>query len=204
MSASRNKEHLELILCIKEACDAEGIKVWLLGGWGIDALSGSINRVHHDIDLILERSDRPAYRRQIGLVADSVPEDTAQKLRFLKNGIQCETLFFHALLDGTLVSDLDATDPLLYPWPPGSFPDEINGELNGIPVRAISWSAQFVAKAGYAAFKKNAALRPKDRADLEMIEQHLPDGSSEELQRWFPGIPRNGQIAQQERCTTTR
>jgi hypothetical protein len=154
--------------------------------------------------LILELSDRAAYRRQIKPITDSITEDTPQKMRFLKNGIQCDTRYFHVLPDGTLVSDLDATDPLFYPWPPDSFPDRVNGGLNSVPVRAISWSAQFVAKAGFAAFKKNTGLRPKDKGDLELIKEHLPEGEAQTLRSFFAGIPKDGETTQQERCTATR
>ena len=37
------------------AIDAE-IKVFLDGGWGVDALLGHQSRVHNDIDIFVERS----------------------------------------------------------------------------------------------------------------------------------------------------
>jgi lincosamide nucleotidyltransferase A/C/D/E len=33
---------------------AEGITVWLDGGWGVDALLGEESRPHHDLDVVLE------------------------------------------------------------------------------------------------------------------------------------------------------
>ena len=32
----------------------EGIKIWLDGGWGIDALLRKITRVHDDLDIVIE------------------------------------------------------------------------------------------------------------------------------------------------------
>jgi hypothetical protein len=196
MDKNRNQEHLRLIGQIMKAHDSAGIKVWLLGGWGIDALCGLVRRAHHDIDLILQLSNRATHRRLVGEIADSVPEDAPQKLRSLIGGVQCDTRFFHVLPDGMLVSDFDATDPLLYPWPPDSFPDQVNGQLSGGAVRAISWSAQFVAKAGFSAFQKGVTLRPKDKIDLALIGKHLPPGASHALQSWFPGIPKHEARAQ--------
>jgi hypothetical protein len=190
MVEDRNHEHLQLIRRILAAHESAGIKVWLLGGWGIDALYGSIRRSHHDIDLILRLADRPIHQEVMGSMADGTPEDVPQKLRSLLDGIQCDTRYFGVLPDGKLVSDLDADDPLVYPWPPDSFPEPINGELSGIPVRAISWSAQYVAKAGFAAFQKGVPLRARDRIDLALIESQLPEPVLRGLRSWFPGIPK--------------
>jgi len=33
---------------------ADGMKVWLVGGWGVDALLGEESRPHHDLDIVLE------------------------------------------------------------------------------------------------------------------------------------------------------
>jgi hypothetical protein len=118
-------------------------------------------------------------------------------LRFVKSGIQCDSRFFYMLPDGRIVSDLSAGDPLVYPWPPDSFPEKPNGVLDGRPVRAISWSAQFVAKAGYTAFQKGTPLREKDKADLEVVREHLAAAVACELEACFPGIPKDENTTQQ-------
>lgn len=204
MTENRNEQHLSLIGEIMGGCESAGIRVWLFGGWGIDALLGTIRRAHRDIDLILHLSNRSAYRGQVLAIAAKISEDTPQKLRVPKDGIQCDTRFFHVLPDGRLVSDLDAHDSSVYPWPPDSFPEEVNGVIDGTPVRAVSWSAQFVAKAGYSAFQKGVPLREKDEADLEIIRKHLPPGMAEELEHYFPGIPKDRDTTQQPHGTRLR
>jgi hypothetical protein len=192
MAEDQNREHLSLIRRVTSACESRGVRIWLLGGWGVDALCGAVRRAHHDVDFIARLSDREACRRLAGSVADEIPEDTPQKLRFLKSGIQCDTRFFYVLPDGAPVSDLDAHDPLVYPWPADSFPEQPNGILEGTALRAVSWSAQFVAKAGFSRFREGVPLREKDEADLAVIRGHLGAGVLEELERHFPGIPKGG------------
>ena len=36
------------------ALEADGIRLWLMGGWGVDALLGRQTRDHHDLDVLVE------------------------------------------------------------------------------------------------------------------------------------------------------
>ncbi len=178
---------------VLQAFGSRGIKIWLLGGWGIDALLGCVSRAHKDIDLIARLQDREAIRKAVSSLADSVVEDSDVKLLFFLNELRTDIIFFYALPDGTLVSDLDTDDRCVYAWPPGSFPEGPGGKLFDMPCRAITWEAQYVAKQGYSHFKKDAELREKDTKGLAVIRDHLPKGAEEELTRYFPGIPRPAQ-----------
>jgi lincosamide nucleotidyltransferase A/C/D/E len=42
------------VLEVVDALDEAGVRVWLAGGWGVDALIGSQTRVHSDLDLAFE------------------------------------------------------------------------------------------------------------------------------------------------------
>jgi lincosamide nucleotidyltransferase A/C/D/E len=42
------------VLRILDALTARDLKVWLDGGWGVDALLGTQTRDHEDVDLIVE------------------------------------------------------------------------------------------------------------------------------------------------------
>lgn len=41
--------------------EAQGINVWLNGGWGVDALLGHQSREHEDLDITISAGDRAAY-----------------------------------------------------------------------------------------------------------------------------------------------
>jgi lincosamide nucleotidyltransferase A/C/D/E len=36
-----------------------GIKIWIDGGWGVDALLGEQTRLHEDLDIALQQKDVP-------------------------------------------------------------------------------------------------------------------------------------------------
>ncbi len=48
---------LSSVLSVLDALDAAGIRCWLWGGWGVDALAGKQRRVHRDLDLVLAESE---------------------------------------------------------------------------------------------------------------------------------------------------
>ena len=42
------------VLRVIAALQAGNLRVWLDGGWGVDALLGEITRPHDDVDLVVE------------------------------------------------------------------------------------------------------------------------------------------------------
>jgi lincosamide nucleotidyltransferase A/C/D/E len=40
-----------------------GIKIWIDGGWGVDALLGKQTRFHKDLDIVIQKKDIPDFRR---------------------------------------------------------------------------------------------------------------------------------------------
>jgi 2'-5' RNA ligase len=47
------------VLAIVGALRAAGVRCWISGGWGLDALAAEHTRTHHDLDLIVEERDMP-------------------------------------------------------------------------------------------------------------------------------------------------
>src|SRR5215471_13930793 len=45
--------------------DASGVKIWIEGGWGVDALLGEETRPHSDVDIALEWKDVPKLRKAL-------------------------------------------------------------------------------------------------------------------------------------------
>ena len=193
MSVRQNQVQEQAIREVLMAFQSGGVNTWLLGGWGIDALLRHVSREHEDIDLIAALEDRKRVRMAVRSLADRIGGDTDVELHFFQKGVRAEVVYFYRLPEGLLVSDLDSSDPCIYAWPPESFPEETNGELFGMACRAITWEAQYVAKAGYSYYKKGCPLRDKDREDLDVIRKHLRPGAEDELRRYFPGIPRQAQ-----------
>ena len=42
------------------------IKIWVDGGWGVDALLGKQTRIHKDLDIAIQQKDIPAFRKLFG------------------------------------------------------------------------------------------------------------------------------------------
>jgi lincosamide nucleotidyltransferase A/C/D/E len=50
------------VLLILDRLDRAGLRIWLDGGWGVDALVGRPSRPHRDLDLVIDREDCGAAR----------------------------------------------------------------------------------------------------------------------------------------------
>jgi lincosamide nucleotidyltransferase A/C/D/E len=47
----------EVVVGIVDAMHAAGLRCWVVGGWGVDALVGRATRTHRDVDLAVEHQD---------------------------------------------------------------------------------------------------------------------------------------------------
>jgi lincosamide nucleotidyltransferase A/C/D/E len=54
--------HVEDVIRVYRHLSGHGIRVWLVGGWGIDALIGEQTRPHHDLDVLVVLDDVPRTR----------------------------------------------------------------------------------------------------------------------------------------------
>ncbi len=124
--------------------DARGIRVWLDGGWAVDACLGSQTRRHGDLDIVIEERDLQAAvaaLRERGYVP--VPRDDTRAWNFVLGDNHGHQVDFHVIV-------LDAQGDGVY-GPPE------NGErypaaaltgtdaVNGRPVASITpeWLVRF-------------------------------------------------------------
>jgi lincosamide nucleotidyltransferase A/C/D/E len=45
--------------------EARGVRLWLMGGWGVDALLGRETRTHHDVDVLVELATLDRFRARL-------------------------------------------------------------------------------------------------------------------------------------------
>jgi lincosamide nucleotidyltransferase A/C/D/E len=45
--------------------EAQGVRLWLMGGWGVDALVGRQTRPHHDVDVLVEVATLERFRERL-------------------------------------------------------------------------------------------------------------------------------------------
>jgi len=63
------------VLIVLDALDKTGVRVWLDGGWGVDALLGEQHRDHDDVDIVVELDDLDAVVTALGECGYGVAED---------------------------------------------------------------------------------------------------------------------------------
>lgn len=130
------------------------IKVWIDGGWGVDALLGRQTRPHEDLDIALQQKDVPKLR---GLLETEGYREVKRDnpWNFVLGDPQGHRVDFHAfVLDdrGIVVEGI--------PYPPASLAG--TGSIDGQPVRCIS--AEYMVK-----FHSGYELRDKDFKDVSAL-----------------------------------
>ena len=157
--AVRSDEVLDLLA----ALTAAGVRCWLAGGWGIDALVGRQTRAHRDLDLVVDGADTAtalavlhdrgfAHVRPAATGADHFVPGGLLPHRHLLQRADLLTVDFHRLdADGraalTAVGDAFSV-----------------GALDGVPVGCMSVAAQRALHEGFS-------LSAKHRTDLRLLDQ---------------------------------
>ena len=153
-----------------ESAAAAVVPMWIMGGWGIDALLGDETRDHHDLDVLVRVGDLPALNfmlRRQGFTrayeweendpchVDGRTWDTA----FVERHHDGREIDVHAFeVEGGMVS-LRMKDP--WSLPPGSL--DGSGTICGRVVPCVTAEAQRAMHQGYE-------LPEKHREDLRRLD----------------------------------
>jgi lincosamide nucleotidyltransferase A/C/D/E len=65
----------EDVLAILATLQREGLRAWVDGGWGVDALLGRQTRTHDDLDIVVVLDEVPAVQRSLAPRGFEVAED---------------------------------------------------------------------------------------------------------------------------------
>jgi lincosamide nucleotidyltransferase A/C/D/E len=149
----------DAVLEVVEALDLAGVRHWVAGGWGVDALVGRQTREHRDLDLAVDAEDAEACARVLDGLGYQVETDWLPvRVELVARGrgwVDVHPVRFDA--DGRgLQGDVTGTHFL---YPPDAF---VRGVIGGRPVGCLSVSQQQVFHTGYA-------LRPQDEHDLGLL-----------------------------------
>jgi lincosamide nucleotidyltransferase A/C/D/E len=137
-----------------------GVRYWLAGGWGVDALIGRQTRAHRDLDLLVDARDEPLALEVLGHLGYAVETDWRPvRVELVRPGsgwVDVHPVVFDAAGNGVQAG------------PEGTefhYPAEIftTGRVGGIVVGCVSATAQRTAHEGYAP-------RPQDEHDLAVLE----------------------------------
>jgi lincosamide nucleotidyltransferase A/C/D/E len=155
--------------------EENGVRCWVLGGWGVDALEGRATRAHKDLDVFLALSEhalawrllhkngfRLAYRWEENVDLPGDLDGATQPTAYVLRHADGRELDVHVLDD--------STDPMTVLWDhrielvPGAL--DATGTIGGTDVRCLSARMQVVAHQGYD-------LPDDQRADLARVERLL-------------------------------
>jgi len=140
-----------LVLAVVDRLRAAGVRCWISGGWGVDALTRRHSRTHRDLDLVVEERDMPlacATMAQLGF-AEWYREHSELPL-------ESRVVFHDHPLAGRTV-DLHPLES------PGAHHIEFAaGAVAGTGVPCLSVATQLAAHEGYT-------LRGHDRSDVASL-----------------------------------
>ena len=146
-----------LVLHLLRRFDEAGVKVWVAGGWGIDALVGRQTRAHSDLDLIHEQAGEPTALAM--LAAEGFAETLdLRPVRFVLDGPA--ELDMHPIRfadDGSATQAAD-NHGATFAYPADCF---VTGRIEGTEVPCLSVGQQLRFHQGY---------QPRDR-DLHDMAQ---------------------------------
>ena len=149
-----------------EALQGGGVRCWVLGGWGVDALVGTQTREHHDLDVLVLGEDLHTLAEVFdneGLVIQHVWE--AENRWLDVDGARWPTAFVAANKEGVELDvhliELHGSDVVALcnvSWPLHSESLEGRGMISGRPVDCVSARTQVAM-----------------HRDYELPETHQPD-----------------------------
>lgn len=153
----------EDVIELYKRLDAEGVKMWLDGGWGVDALLEEQTRPHKDLDLVVRAEDVPRLRRALAQEGFEFAEGTATSLLLRDPGgreVDVHAVRFDKRGNG-IYGMQNGKD---WVYPAEGFAGR--GKIGGFPVRCLSASVQMLCHTGYE-------LREKDVREMELLNQRF-------------------------------
>jgi lincosamide nucleotidyltransferase A/C/D/E len=153
------------VLRVLEVLQAADLRVWLDGGWGVDALLGEETRPHDDVDLVVELGAMAEVLASLGTLGYAVHEDLSPVRVVLRraDGRQAD---LHPVTfddDGTGWQIGAAADGTDCPYPAGGFS---SGRILDRPVPCLSPALQVEHHRGYPP-------RGHDRADMAHLAREF-------------------------------
>ena len=142
---------------IYDLLDSGGVRCWVMGGWGVDALLGFTSRNHKDLDLLVHRADQARYReitRRAGFCRKLEWEESRP---VVVHNVTYDSAFVDTCADGSAidihVADVDDEGAVVQfhdgPWPLPADTLLGKGTLAGRELKCMSRSAQLAMHSTY-------------------------------------------------------
>jgi hypothetical protein len=163
----RQRAQLRVIRLVVDTLRVAEIRAWLFGGWGVDALAGSITRPHGDIEFWMERRDDEQSKVvlvQAGATA-LMTQPREESCEYDWNGVPFSTAYFDRRPDGTFTTQGRWSDWI---FPARSFGNQV-GVLDGMEVPTMSAAGMLAMKDQFPRLRNGRAWRPNDIVDLDTL-----------------------------------
>jgi lincosamide nucleotidyltransferase A/C/D/E len=135
------------VLSIGAALEHAGDRVWLDGGWGVDALVGEQTRDHDDLGCVISLADALLAIEAVALLGFSVALDELPT-RFVMWDRPDRRVDFHTVtFDATGGATRHLLDGRLAPYPSQSFGG--SGHFAGVHVACLTATVQSLHHLGY-------------------------------------------------------
>jgi lincosamide nucleotidyltransferase A/C/D/E len=145
--------------------ERKGVRVWLDGGWGVDALLCEQTRSHSDLDLILNAADVTKLKDALLPIGYRLKAGGAATHLVLENDLGNQIDVHPIDFDSRGFGIFNLGDGRRWPFPPGAFAGM--GQVMGCSVRCLSPDAQVQCHAqGYVPTEK-------DLRDMELLQQRF-------------------------------
>jgi lincosamide nucleotidyltransferase A/C/D/E len=139
----------------------QNLRVWIDGGWGVDALLGQVTRSHDDVDLVVELGALGAVFQCLGTIGFSVAEDLSP-VRVVMRSLEGRQVDLHPVTfddSGTGWQVGAGPDGSDCPYPADGF---TVGRIMDLPVPCLSAELQLEHHSGYTP-------RDRDREDMARL-----------------------------------
>ncbi len=135
------------VLSVVAALERGGVRVWLDGGWGVDALFGEQTRDHDDLDCVIALSDAPLVRDTLALLGFTVALDELPTGFVVRDRSDRRVDFHTVTFDATGSATQQLQDGTLAPYPSDGFAG--GGSVAGVRVACLTAAVQALHHLGY-------------------------------------------------------
>lgn len=163
------------VIAIYERCEATGIRIWMEGGWSVDALLGEVTRPHADLDIAIETRHLPALHQLLAAegyapVPRPMADDDTSDWNFVLGDAHGRRIDIHAFTFDEANAGILGPRENGHAYPPGSLTGE--GTILNRKVRCIAPEHLIRFHTGYPP-------RDTDRHDMNLLCERfnipLPD-----------------------------
>ncbi len=151
------------VITLYQKLEESGIRIWLDGGWGVDALLQEQTRSHKDVDVVVQAEDVGRMREILSRTGFEFAEGTATNF-VLKDPAEREIDVHVVRFDdhGNGIYRMQNGEDWVYPAE--GFAGK--GKIGAVQVRCLSPSVQMSCHTGYK-------LREKHIRDMQLLRERF-------------------------------